>query len=216
MWAQIDVDDAAPHGYRILYHQTAFNTHDEALTSLRLFVEQYSSLDEPHAMAARQLREGRMQHGTVGGKGRHWVLRQGSGLLRLSLADSRGQVRTVTVRFEPSEQADPQAGHTAPTGSAPGGRIGPGDVPDVPDLPRAKGCLMGLEALLCGLCYAVGLLLTIGGIRSWLDSSRWEMGRILFLPAIVVLIGAHFWGKSIGARLTAHQARMNRHGGNPS
>lgn len=172
----------------VVHRQRAFVNRQDALKDLQNFLDEHDEQDdEAYEIAAKQLRGGRMRQGAVGSPGTQWILREGVQKFSHFAADSTGEIRVLVPRVQPVEEAGRVAAHT-------GRRFKWGEVP----------VLMRFEGFVIGLSYALGWLFAIGGFQSWLDPARWEMGRILFVPAVGVLVGAYLWGKNWRARAVAH------------
>ncbi|MBO0515904.1 hypothetical protein [Streptomyces beijiangensis] len=161
------------------------------------------------ASAARQLNKGlrgerRLHEPDVfGAIGVYWAAFADRAQWQVPLADRKGRVATMSVSLDPDQQVSgdiggPVTGATDGVGDAHSGRIDPWKL----------SASLRAEGRLLKLCAFVGLLSTIGGAKSWLDPSRWEAGRVMFLPAIAVLIGCHYWSKNIQARARAHLDRQ--------
>ncbi|WP_031076783.1 hypothetical protein [Streptomyces sp. NRRL WC-3742] len=173
-------------------------------------------------------------HDVFGGVGVYWAAFTDRAQWRVSLADSSGRVATTSVILDPDQQVDsrtdaggpvatpdgphahaprgsddsstdrsPDDGGAPATGTADGGGAAHSHRIDASKLSRS----LQAEGALLKLCAVLGLLFAIGGLKSWLDPSRWELGRVLFLPAVAVLIGCAYWARSIRTRARAYLDR---------
>lgn len=179
-WVEVAVGDHAPLGRPVHSSRNTFATRDEALAYRQRFLNS------------------RMPEGNAGELGGYWVLGRDSDEARLFVSDSAGLTRVAVVRIEPPDEGGaPPPGRAARTGGRTSGRISPRELP-IP---------LRVEGVAIGVCYAISALFVVGGFKSWLDPARWQMGRILFLPAIAVLVGSYYWGKNFRQRAFAHLRR---------